>query len=147
MKLNRDAVKDSLKSRLPKEGVHFVEIRSAVERHSSKGDAALVVELVDVDTGEDVATHWMMTEGPGAKFGMQSIKGIGIRDDVVEFDPRDLVGRRVYVAIEHGEYRDEPTAGVASFAKGSTGGYWHENDAPDSYSAPSATAVDDATPF
>lgn len=142
MKLNRQ----NADSHLPKEGVHFAVISNAWDGESRKGDQMLTIELLDLDTDQDLVTDRLMLSGKGARFGFKALSGMGFDESCEEIDiDTELVGLRLFVAIEHEVYEGEKRPKVARFFSGSRGGYWMEDEKPNEYGADSSNG--EATPF
>lgn len=122
MKLDRSQAE----SHLPEPGIYLAEIVSASEGYSkSASEAMFRVTFKDVAEHKELCTDILMMEGKGARIGYKKLDALGIPKDQEEVVPlRDLVGKRVKVAIAHREYNGEKQATVDISAEGSMAGYF-----------------------
>lgn len=88
-------------------GVHHVEITTAKEKVSKKGDPMIEVVLCLVGTGERVCWDYIMLGGSGANIGYSKLIGLGFAEGIEAIEAADFVGRRAYAWFVDEERQDE----------------------------------------
>lgn len=120
-------------------GVDLWRIESCVTARSSKGDAMLKLELARVSDPDSRIKDNIMLAGNGWGIGKQKLGAFVAGDFSGDFDPLDLVGKRVWVetiikdwtydgksgqrlevdinGLKHGGYQVEPPKGKDPFVE------------------------------
>ena len=114
-----------------KPGVYLAEIKNAVQKTSkATGDAYLALHLVAVDFGGAfLCFDNAMLEGGGANIGSAKLSAFDL-DPGDNFEPNELIGRRVYVDCVLDTYEGVDRLKVAISRRDSRCGYWPEADGP-----------------
>lgn len=124
--------KDQIHEGLPDPGWHLAEVKAATRKTSRAGDAMYNLELC-TPAGDWICYDHIMLEGKGNGIGFRRLFALGAaRDqgDSVEYaEAHQLVGKRVYVFIQHEEYNDKKVAKVG-ISQGRAG-YLPESEPPD----------------
>jgi len=86
-------------------GIYRAGVKTCEGTMSKNGDPMLKVGLVALDWGHmTLVDDYIMLGGKGMRFGLPRLVALGIAKGTPNFEPADLVGRQVYVAIHWEEY-------------------------------------------
>lgn len=124
--------KDQIHEGLPEPGWYLAEVTAATRKTSRAGDAMYNLELC-TPGGDWLCYDNIMLEGKGNGIGFRRLFALGAaRDqgDSVEYaEAHQLVGKRAYVYLKHGEWEGKKRAEV-DVSQGRAG-YLPPNEPPD----------------
>ncbi len=131
-----------MKAEMMPEGVHLVEVSDVKEGQSkAKGTPQWTVTLRGWDNPHVTVMAWWPLGGTFAFKTRKYLALMGFAADAV-VEEMDLLGKKLYVAVKHEEYKGELGAKVDEKAEGSTFGAWAESNPPPEVAAREASAAD-----
>jgi len=109
-------------------GTYHVEVLTAEERTSRKGDTYFNVGLGAIDFGgRRLCYDNIMLEGGGRSMGQAKLVALGIEKGTPEVHPDSLIGLRAYAFVSIEEFNGKKRLSV-DISRGSHCGYWLESE-------------------
>ena len=128
-------------------GIYHVEVESAEERTSASGNGYFSVRLKDMESNKTVCFDIIMLQGKGIGIGLQKLMALGFSKEDSEIVAAELMGRRAFVALKQETYEGQKRLAVDISAKGSSVGYWTEDNPPQEMTPGESDVNDLNAPF
>ena len=100
-----------------------------------------------MESNKTVCFDIIMLQGKGIGIGLQKLMALGFSKEDSEIVAAELMGRRAFVALKQETYEGQKRLAVDISAKGSSVGYWTEDNPPQEMTPGESDVNDLNAPF